>query len=121
MVREEKGGKLSIFGMFGFAPDVRIVVNDFPASFPLTFLIQFEKVEKDHELTFNAGIAASDQDAVSVWPDVQFKIEQGKTALMALTVNNIKLEKAGKHKFSLEAEGEEVFSTEFEVAKGYVE
>ena len=120
-VREEVGGKLTVLGMFGFAPDVMIHVRALPAQFELTFLLVFAKATKEIQTKLVPEVLNQQGETVVRFPEMSGKFEAGKGAIIAMDVRALQAKQAGEYRFRLLAEGKEEYSTTFRIKEGPVQ
>lgn len=119
-VRIEQRRKLTVLGLYGVTPFVKILLKNIPGSIvPITFLLFCEPPEKATRVTVQI-LSEDEKEKLTEPAGVDLAVPEypsGAGNALIITFNEIKLEKAGTYKLKLRL-GEWQDQAQFKIAQG---
>jgi uncharacterized protein DUF6941 len=117
-VRPEMGGKSTLLGFYGIAPDVNLVVPDIAKPIErISFLLVSDVGPGKYRITLR--IEAPNGEVLLSPPEAEFEVpgqlQPARFMNTVLAVNSIQFKGTGRHKFKLLVGGKEHFETSFDV------
>ncbi|HEY7404079.1 MAG TPA: hypothetical protein VIB39_11190 [Candidatus Angelobacter sp.] len=116
-VRPEPGGKASILGFFGVAPNVSILVQRLPLNIPLTFLMVCGAGDgKLH--SGRATIVGPDSKETAVAPISELILPAGEpdsNGMVVVSFQALHVPNPGKHVFNLSIDNKDTYSASFAI------
>jgi hypothetical protein len=119
-VRHEKGGKVSLLGVYGITPGVSILLKNQQDPVEKLFFVLWGG---SGEGRFTLTAALVDEHDNPIIPSVELppqsmNIPEGKVSLLALGIHKISFPHIGRYRFRLKADGRLYYETSFAVALG---
>jgi hypothetical protein len=117
-VRQEPRGKLTVLGLFGVAPHVRILVKDF-ADARLRLSFAFFGGSGSGSAELDLQIAEQSGGVVTKLPRLKTDIPSGDySSSLIFNLSGVKIPRPGVYEVRLSADGQIVFTTSFRVEQG---
>jgi hypothetical protein len=118
-VRPEVGGKSTVLGLYGVAPDAELVLADFSKPLErLSFLLASELGSGTYRVSMR--IDSPSGEAVVAPPEIEFSFPSAPQPIRFMNaifaINGIQFQASGRHKFTLLVQGREHYQTYFEVS-----